>query len=202
MEMYPPITITSRVELFTRKNARAIYPVNGTLDNQPLVAHRSGFRSSNMTLVDLQRSNGNGIHKNVNAHARQKSEVTSSAYKYRALHIEDDDEIRYLVKAFLKNYVQLDPAVDAQDAFGHTSEIRYDFIITDINLGDGPDGIEATRKIREMCNYHDIPVIAATANAGIDIRNRCKEVGMDAFLLKPFMKKDLINTIDQVMNRQ
>ncbi|MBP3193203.1 response regulator [Natronogracilivirgula saccharolytica] len=200
--MYPPITITSRVELFTRKNARAISPVSNALDHESFTAHRSGFRSPNLKLVDLQRSNGNNGHSRSDTLSWPETKNSQGVHKFKALHIEDDDEIRYLVRAFLKNYVDLDPAVDAQDAFGYTSQNRYDFIITDINLGDGPDGIEATRKIKEMTNYSDIPVIAATANAGTDIRNKCKEVGMDAFLLKPFMKKDLINTIDQVMNRQ
>lgn len=47
------------------------------------------------------------------------------------------------------------------------------------------NGLEATIKIREMPDGKNIPVIAMTANAFLEDRERCLDAGMDAFLSKP-----------------
>lgn len=195
MDMYAPITITSRVELFRKNNARfwseIFSPVNGDV-------HSNNANSSGLQLANLAFNNGFNANR-VNKPEKQLHTGTNGS-KIKALHVEDDEEIRFLVKAFLKNYVDVDSVADGVEALDQTSVNKYDLIITDINLGDGINGIEASRKIRDMMHYRNVPIIAATANAGADIRNECIEVGMDAFLLKPFMKKDLINTIEQVLD--
>ncbi|MDI6401049.1 response regulator [Balneolaceae bacterium ANBcel3] len=122
-------------------------------------------------------------------------------FKIRALHIEDDDEIRFLVKAFLKKFANVDSVIDGYQAISHSLENEYDLIIADINLGDGMNGIEAVKEIKTSDKCKNIPVIAATAYGTSDIRTQCIEAGMDAFLLKPFMKRDLISTIEKVMEQ-
>lgn len=154
----------------------------------------------NLQLISSAFSNAND--KPVDTEKSEKNAQKSIHKKIRALHIEDDDEIRFLVKAFLKNYIDVDPAVDGDDAILHSSTTRYDLIITDINLGIGIDGIQASRQIRNMSYYRDVPIIAATANGTSQVRNQCMDVGMDAFLLKPFMKQDLISTIEQVLENR
>lgn len=198
MEMLAPITITSRVDLFRRKKTGGGRYNRNQAHRQAGCSHfSSDSLNAMLKAVDLSMINGNGAS-NVSS-IKAKKNRQSGEHKFRALHIEDDDEIRFLVKAFLKGYVDVDPAADADEALNQTYEKKYDLIIMDINLGEGLDGIEASRKIRDISYYRDVPIIAATANGNSEIRNQCIEVGMDAFLLKPFMKKDLINTIEQVM---
>ncbi|MGB1277805.1 MAG: response regulator [Nannocystaceae bacterium] len=63
---------------------------------------------------------------------------------------------------------------------------RYDAILMDINM-PLVDGHEATQKIRELeaeKDYHT-PIIALTANAMSEERERCVAVGMDAYITKP-----------------
>ncbi len=201
MDMYAPITITPRVELFTRKNSDIVNrALNGMITPLENSAHVEESLSSDARL--MSDSCSNGFYSETVEKTSHKKKRGASSKKYRALHIEDDEEIRFLVKVFLKNVMEVDSAADGYEAINHSSENKYDLIITDINLGCGIDGIEATREIRNMAYYHNIPIIAATANAESNIRNQCIEVGMDAFLLKPFMKNDLINTIEQVMNKR
>ncbi|MDG5766369.1 response regulator [Balneolales bacterium ANBcel1] len=153
-----------------------------------------------MNLIAYSYSTGNGVQP---AKRKQReSEHHPLARKIKALHIEDDDEIRFLVKAFLKNLVDVDPAADGDEAITNSTNNKYDLIITDINLGAGIDGIEAAREIRNIGYYRNVPIIAATANGTSEVRNQCLEAGMDAFLLKPFMKRDLINTVEQVMENR
>ncbi|MFH1155277.1 MAG: response regulator [Pseudomonadota bacterium] len=80
----------------------------------------------------------------------------------------------------------------------------YDLILMDIQM-PGMDGLETTRKIRcssaspEGCR---IPIIALTAHAMKDDRNRCLEAGMDGYLSKPINPGLLMETIARVMDRQ
>ena len=199
MDMYSPTTIVSRVEFFPRNTQLSI---PSSLLGQELrredYRFNSGRGSSNLGMVNLV--NGNGSSSMYNADVTELRSLKKSEYKYKVLHIEDDEQVRYLVNAFLKNYVDIHPVANGVEALNCTSSTVYDLIITDINLGNGLNGIETARIIRDMNNYSDVPIIAATANADSEVRNECIDAGMDAFILKPFMKNDLINTIDQVMS--
>ena len=121
----------------------------------------------------------------------------------RTLHVEDNAEVRSIVKYFLrKKRFHVDAAESGQDAIQLAQEERYDVIIMDVNLGEGMDGIETTRRLRGLSNYKDVPIIAVTANLTTNIREHCLEAGMDAFLPKPFQKEDLLNTIRHVMEKR
>jgi PAS domain S-box-containing protein len=68
---------------------------------------------------------------------------------------------------------------------------RYDIVLMDVQMPD-LDGLEATRRIRD-----DIPadrqpyIIAMTANAFAEDRDRCIEAGMDDYVSKP-VRKDVL----------
>ena len=53
------------------------------------------------------------------------------------------------------------------------------------------DGMEATRRIRQLESGTRVPIIALTANVMTGDRERCLASGMDEFLTKPFKLKDL-----------
>jgi CheY-like chemotaxis protein len=61
------------------------------------------------------------------------------------------------------------------------------------------DGFETTHFIRNNLKL-DIPIIALTANAFKTEIDRCKEVGMDDYVTKPFNEKDLFETIIKHLN--
>jgi len=198
MDMYSPTTIASRVEFFPRSTQLSI-PSSLLGQNIRREEYRdiSGKSSSNLRLVNF--INGNGVTTESHTNGSPQKSIGKPAQKYKVLHIEDDEQVRFLVQKFLKQYVDIQPAANGIEALNCTSNTVYDLIITDINLGNGLNGIETARIIRDMKNYADVPIIAATANADTEVRNECMDAGMDAFLLKPFMKNDLINAIDQVM---
>jgi len=54
------------------------------------------------------------------------------------------------------------------------------------------DGLESTRKIRELPNVpSDLPIVALTANAFDDDRNACFDSGMNDFMTKPVSAEEL-----------
>jgi CheY-like chemotaxis protein len=56
-------------------------------------------------------------------------------------------------------------------------------------------GLDATRLIRASGTAHRIPIVAITANAFSEDRERCLAAGMDDFIAKPFNPDNLYATI-------
>jgi len=59
------------------------------------------------------------------------------------------------------------------------------------------DGLEATRHIRDFPTYSHTPIIAMTANAFIEDKQRCLDVGMNDFLSKPVDPNSLYAMLGQ-----
>ena len=57
------------------------------------------------------------------------------------------------------------------------------------------DGFEATRKIRKIEGYADLPIIAVTANVSEEDQQCCRDVGMSDYLQKPVKRKLLESTL-------
>ena len=68
------------------------------------------------------------------------------------------------------------------------------------------DGFEITKYIRkyeeESGTTKKIPIIALTANALDNDRDKCFTAGMNEYLSKPFTSEDLIGVIDKFFPRQ
>jgi two-component system sensor histidine kinase/response regulator len=47
------------------------------------------------------------------------------------------------------------------------------------------DGMEATRRLRRLDGWKQVPVLALTANAYPEDRQRCLDAGMNDFIIKP-----------------
>jgi CheY-like chemotaxis protein len=71
-----------------------------------------------------------------------------------------------------------------------------DLILMDCNM-PVMDGYETTRQIRQKSEFAELPIIALTANALSDERERCRAAGMDDYLAKPFRKDELAMLLDQ-----
>ena len=70
----------------------------------------------------------------------------------------------------------------------------YDAILMDIQM-PLMDGYEATRRIRQIKGLESIPIIAITAHAMTEERERCLEAGMNGHVAKPFDPEDLLSVL-------
>src|SRR5205807_252665 len=72
----------------------------------------------------------------------------------------------------------------------------FDVVVMDVQMPE-MDGLEATAAIRrqEQGTDRHLPILALTAHAQQEDRERCLEVGMDAYLAKPFHSQALLATM-------
>ncbi|MEI6890738.1 MAG: response regulator [Pontiella sp.] len=95
----------------------------------------------------------------------------------------------------------VDIANNGQDAVDQIQQERYDLVLMDCQMPI-MDGFEATTKIRAMsepiCN---IPIIAITAQAMADDKQRCLDGGMNDYIPKPVNQHTLIRLINQYVGQ-
>jgi signal transduction histidine kinase/CheY-like chemotaxis protein len=78
-----------------------------------------------------------------------------------------------------------------QKALDALASQRFDVVLMDMHMPE-MDGLEATRRLRtDLPSGHQPVVIAMTASVLTEDRDRCLAAGMDAFLPKPVMLRDL-----------
>ena len=114
---------------------------------------------------------------------------------YNILFVEDDRVLNHLVKIYSKNLFNLDGVFDAESALGKLIDSHYDLFLLDINLGEGMNGIELLRRIRQHENYKNAPAIAATAYAMKGDKEYLLSQGFNGYLPKPFTKTELLDYI-------
>jgi signal transduction histidine kinase/CheY-like chemotaxis protein len=93
----------------------------------------------------------------------------------------------------------VDLAEDGRQALERLATLRYDAVLMDCQMPE-MDGYQATRHIRDLSSAvldHDVPVIAMTANAFAEDRERCIEAGMNDFLSKPVDRTTLAQMLEK-----
>ena len=94
-----------------------------------------------------------------------------------------------------------DVVANGLEALKALEQINYDLVLMDCQMPE-MDGYEATSLIRDKSFAvlnHDVPIIALTANAMKEDRERCFRAGMNAYLSKPVRKEGLLAAINEVM---
>ncbi len=115
--------------------------------------------------------------------------------------IEDNDKNLKLVRDVLqfRGYRTLEAAT-AEDGLTLALNQRPDLILMDIQL-PGTDGVAALRQLKASSATAVIPVIALTAFAMKDDRQRFLEAGFDGYLDKPINIKTVAEQVRQIYER-
>ncbi len=113
--------------------------------------------------------------------------------------VAEDNEVNQVVmrRMLQKLGYSMDLAEDGDEALEKVISGNYDLVFMDVQM-PGKDGMEATREIRRTMKSLDKPlVVALTANALTEDRDRCLKAGMNDYLSKPVNAKE----IESLMNR-
>jgi CheY-like chemotaxis protein len=77
---------------------------------------------------------------------------------------------------------------------------RYDLIFMDVHMPE-VDGLEATRILRNR-GYKDMPIIAMTADAMKEDRDKCLDCGMNDYMAKPIKREDVFAMVRKWVFRE
>ncbi len=117
----------------------------------------------------------------------------------RVLVIEDNPDNLRLISYALKRYgYDIIHAESGEEGIEMAKKEKPFFIIMDINL-PGIDGLEATKRIREIEELKDIPIIAITSFAMAGDRERILQAGCNGYFEKPIDSLTIIESIHKIL---
>lgn len=100
------------------------------------------------------------------------------------------------VRMFNKLGYEIDIVENGKEAVERVQQSDYDLIFMDVQMPE-MDGLEATRIIRKLLRHNSPMIIAMTANAMPEDREKCLEAGMDDYLSKPFKPRELQQILEK-----
>jgi signal transduction histidine kinase/CheY-like chemotaxis protein len=129
--------------------------------------------------------------------------VLRQRYDGHCILVVDDEPINREVTLMQLQAVGLvvDTAADGAEAIALARKNIYAAILMDMQMPK-INGLEATRQIRQMSSYRNIPIIAITANAFAEDKAQCFAAGMNEFLVKPFSPEELFATLLRSLGRR
>jgi signal transduction histidine kinase/ActR/RegA family two-component response regulator len=113
----------------------------------------------------------------------------------RILVVDDEPLNREVAQLQLEDIgLRVDMAADGLQAVAMAARTAYSAIFMDVQMPQ-MNGLDATRRIRQLPGYETTPIIAITAGVFAEDRSACIEAGMDDFLSKPFELEGLYATL-------
>lgn len=128
---------------------------------------------------------------------QQEDEFDFIAPKADVLVVDDNSVNLTIAEGLLKPLqMRIQTAVSGKEAIDKVKHHQFDLIFMDHMMPE-MDGIETTHIIRDLEAYKEVPIIALSANAIGDIRERFLNEGMSDFVAKPIELHTLISKVRQ-----
>ncbi len=117
--------------------------------------------------------------------------------------VDDSDTLRMQLKDILTNKGhQVIEAVDGNEGLKKARDEQHlDLIISDYNMPE-MDGITMCGKIHELEQHAKVPIFMLTTESSSELKKMGKEVGVMAWIVKPFVSEKLIMVIEKVLSRK
>jgi signal transduction histidine kinase/CheY-like chemotaxis protein len=123
-------------------------------------------------------------------------DATLAQRRARVLLVEDNPVNQLVAKGMLgKLGCDVIVAAHGAEALDQLESRDFDLVLMDCNM-PVMDGYEASRQIRRSGRWPQLPIVALTANAMSEERERCRAAGMSDYLAKPFRREELAALLD------
>jgi CheY-like chemotaxis protein len=171
----------------------------GLMNSKLQLISKNGDGSTFFFVVDFKK--GTTKHKSIPTFATLKNEEDSlfniDHYEVTVLIVEDNKINMLLAKTLVKKIIpncNIVEAFDGSQAVKKVLNEKIDLILMDIHMPI-KNGYEAAMEIRKYNTTKRIPIIALTAGVFNGEKEKCLAAGMNDFLSKPIVKKDLENIL-------
>ena len=115
----------------------------------------------------------------------------------RILVVDDDTVAQTITSHTLETHgFEVVCSLTGPEAIQAASAQRFGLILMDLQIPE-MDGIEITRRLRQLPGYKETPILAVTANQSSEYQSLCFKRGMQGFLVKPVQPADLLAAVEK-----
>jgi two-component system sensor histidine kinase/response regulator len=168
--------------------------------DEALVAGAEDFLYKPMTQSDMYDTIIRLFAPGQHAAATGAKTTVGEGYNFEGLHLllVEDNELNRQIACELLEMVGAAVAVAGNGRVAVEMVMnggqRFDVVLMDIQMPE-MDGIQATRLIREDSRFAGLPIIALTAHAFAEERQRTQDAGMNDHVTKPIEPRELMESI-------
>lgn len=131
--------------------------------------------------------------------AQGSSGMQNALSGVKVMVVEDNEVNQILLRKFTQIWgAQMTLAENGLEATQVVSDYDPDIILMDLQMPI-MDGYAASKLIRKMPKYQDLPILAVTASVLLDVQHRIKEAGMTDYVCKPFKPEELLKKIQELV---
>lgn len=137
----------------------------------------------------------------VSSNQAQHALVTPRAFDACVLVVEDDEDMRFMLKTMLEfRGISVVEAVNGEMAVALVDNVQIDLVVMDGTL-PVINGFEATRRIRERHFAKDVPIIFLSGHAQPEYKNRAFAAGCNDYLVKPFALREIDSALERHLSQ-
>ena len=188
-----PETLTRLFQPFTQADSSMSRRYGGTglglVISQKLVQRMGG-----QITVESSANHGSNFHFEISLELDDDQKASTPSFPIsiqppkfvaRILVVEDEPVNQRVISMMLQRLgVTCTLAGDGHAALAALAQSEWDLVFMDCQL-PGIDGMETTRRARQMLGTKPLPIVALTANVRPEDRDACLASGMDDFIAKP-----------------
>jgi CheY-like chemotaxis protein len=137
-----------------------------------------------------------GLHEIRDATAAADTQPMPSRQARAVLVIDDEEAIREGLSILLEEWGYEVVAAGSADEARRAAvamALPPDLILSDLHLGDGPDGLDAIAAVRRQCGY-EVPAIVVTGDTAHGELQRAADAG-HTVLVKPLQPRKLLSAL-------